>query len=224
MNRRLIIIVLCGLLVLTACTTQQYSGLHRNGENSGTMGMATAYAVEQPTESKSASKYVLMIEGGPVWTTSRLYYDESGNYTSGRLGKALNLSFCRLWPEGYGVGFDACLNTTSIGVKMWSHRYEYTYDIKYFGPKFVYVGAISNRWHYDFGLGVGYGVQSDESSGLGLKSSIGIEYRPKGFVALGISAFDQVIFFKQNSDNKMPDNVSSGIKQLGVALGLRFYW
>ena len=166
----------------------------------------------------------LILEAGPVWTTSGLYYDNSGAFMSERLGIAYNLSYNHLWPNGFGLGIDAFSTKTITGFWIQNYHYQHSYAVSYLGPKFIYSHHFVKRWSCDISIGSGISYLSRSGYGWGFRSSVGIEYMFMNHTSVGISVFDMYSSFYKESKYYMPINIDSGVNQLGVALGLRFYW
>lgn len=179
--------------------------------------MAQEPASQQHTLQRSQDLHALIINASPGWITSKIYTNQ-GEY-SWLSGMGFELSYRYLTSNGYGFSIEYAHNETTFT----SVPYE-SLKLNYVGASFNYGGHISEKWIGNVGIGLGYAYYSNGSYneyGLGIKTSVGLEWRFTKHVGVGVE-LDNTAVFLPKQDN-LPKDYTSGIRRLSINAGLRIY-
>lgn len=179
--------------------------------------MAQGPASQQHTLQRSQDLHALIINASPGWIISKIYTNQ-GEY-SWLSGMGFELSYRYLTSNGYGFSIEYAHNETTFT----SVPYE-SLKLNYVGASFNYGGHISEKWIGNVGIGLGYAYYSNGSYneyGLGIKTSVGLEWRFTKHVGVGVE-LDNTAVFLPKQDN-LPKDYTSGIRRLSINAGLRIY-
>lgn len=179
--------------------------------------MAQEPASQQHTLQRSQDLHALIINASPGWIISKIYTNQ-GEY-SWLSGMGFELSYRYLTSNGYGFSIEYAQNETTFT----SVPYE-SLKLNYVGASFNYGGHISEKWIGNVGIGLGYAYYSNGSYneyGLGIKTSVGLEWRFTKHVGVGVE-LDNTAVFLPKQDN-LPKDYTSGIRRLSINAGLRIY-
>ena len=180
---------------------------------------------------KSGPKGSLKFGVGPMWTTSKLYYDEGGDYVSNFCGTGFGISFTHLAGGWFGYGLDFYGSYTTLKQSKSSYYlirgWEYTFTQLYFGPSFVCGGNISNRLRIESSAGLGLAIHNGDGdntkAGIGFRFSLGLELMISEKVGIGIEGLSHRHTFSKPNDFKTDDDEFYGFQQVGFLIGLRIY-
>lgn len=166
---------------------------------------------------------------GPIWTTSRLYIENDRDYETNVRGTGFSASVTTIRWGCTGIGMDFYLNHTTLErtVRRSGADKELSFTQFYIGPSFVCGGQLIDRLRGEVAFGLGLAVHSEKSqqaAGLGLRSSLGLEFMITPKFGIGIEGLSQRHLFKKPEGYNMPDDEQYGFQQLGVLFGLRTYF
>jgi hypothetical protein len=165
--------------------------------------------------------HTISFDVGPSWITSKIY-TPSGTY-KWRTGLELGVEYNCVFKKGYGFGFSFLHNTTSYP------------DAKatqiFVGPSFVYAGDFSKKWRGITEIGLGYSTFNDEHDtevGLGVKYSIGLEYKLSDKFGISAKLRDVTVYLGDKEDDygwngRNKDEVN-GVVRLAFQLGAYFHF
>lgn len=129
------------------------------------------------------------------------------------------LSYRYLTSNGYGFSIEYAHNKTALPSTLRN-----SFKLNYVGASFDYGGHISEKWIGNVGIGLGYANNSNESYneyGLGIKSSVGLEWRFDKHVGIGVELDNTAVFLPKQYN--LPKDHTSGIRRLSINAGLRIY-
>ena len=174
-------------------------------------------------QKRNEPKMNIKVGIGPMWTTSKLYYTESGKYVSNFHGTGFGLSFSHLVGGWYGYGVDFYGSYTSLIATDW----KYTTTQLYFGPSFVCGGMLADKLRIEtlagLGLAIHNGDGDDTKAGLGFRFSLGLELMLSKNVGIGIEGMTHRLIYSKPNDFKVNDDEFYGFQQIGFLVGLRYY-
>jgi hypothetical protein len=181
----------------------------------------------QRDEPKNSLKFSV----GPMWTTSKLYYTDGGDYVSNFCGTGFGVSLTHRAGSWYGYGLDFYGNYTSLKQDKSSYYrirdWEYSFTELYLGPSFVCGGNLADRLRLESSIGLGLAIHSGDGdntkAGLGLRFSLGLELMVAKNVGIGIEGLTQRHSYSKPDDFKMGKDDFYGFQQLGFLIGLRIY-
>lgn len=179
--------------------------------------MAQEPASQQHTLQRSQNLHTFIVDASPGWITSKIYTNQ-GEY-SWLSGMGFELSYRYLTSNGYGFSIEYAHNETALPPTPYA-----SLKLNYVGASFNYGGHISEKWIGNVGIGLGYAYYSNESYneyGLGIKTSVGLEWRFTKHVGVGVE-LDNTAVFLPKQDN-LPKDYTSGIRRLSINAGLRIY-
>jgi hypothetical protein len=167
---------------------------------------------------------------GPMWTTSRLYIENSQDYETNVRGTGFGASVTTIRWGCAGLGMDFYVNHTTLDntYRSGGRDKNYSFTQFYIGPDFVCGGRLFGRFRGEVTLGLGLAVHSEKSQqqvGLGLRSSLGLEYMITPKIGIGIETLSQRHLFEKPEGFKLAhDEDYYGYQQLGFLFGLRTYF
>lgn len=182
-------------------------------------------------QKRNEPKMNIKVGVGPMWTTSKLYYTDGGDYVSNFSGTGFGLSFSHLvggW-YGYGVDFYGSYTTlkASDSSNYWARDWKYTTTQLYFGPSFVCGGMLADKLRIETSAGLGLAIHNgdgdDTKAGLGFRLSLGLELMLSKNVGIGIEGMTHRLMYSKPNDFKVDDDELYGFQQIGFLVGLRFY-
>lgn len=212
----------------------------RQQEESSTPSV-DAWAIEntvgypvRPTDSPTAIKEesskrsgMLKISAGPMWTTSKLYYDNSGHYVSGKCGFGLALSLSSIGSKSFGLGADFYVSHTQIDVPQLPSYEDCSYTMGYVGPCVLYQAAITDRFLIETSLGSGLAYYHDVGQsefGFGIRASAGLEYMVTKSVGIGVDLLRQTSRYSRPNGFNQPKGEGYGVEHLGVMASAKIHW
>ena len=199
--------------------------------------LASHAALAQVEDSTAVSrqrqkpKTIIRVGVGPMWTTSKLYYTEGGDYVSNYRGTGFGASLSYMAGGWYGIGADFYGCYTQLEQSKSSYYiirgWNYQNTQLYFGPSFVCGGMLTDRLRLESALGLGLAIHNadgdDTKAGLGFRFSLGVELRLSQYLGLGIEGMTHRLTYSKPDDIKIADDEFYGFQQIGFLVGLRCY-
>lgn len=214
--------VLIAMIALVSYTPQTYAGNNETVNPTDTVQMQET-ATETNLQKRYEPKMNIKAGVGPMWTTSKLYYTESGKYVSNFHGTGFGLSFSHLVGGWYGYGVDFYGSYTSLIATDW----EYETTQLYFGPGFVCGGMLADKLRIESSIGLGLAIHNgdgdDTKAGFGLRFSLGLEVMLSKNVGIGIEGMSHRLMYSKPNNFNIDDDEFYGFQQIGFLVGLRYY-
>ncbi len=171
---------------------------------------------------------VLMVNFGPSWITSNLY---APNRTyKGKSGIEGMVNYEHFWKKGMGFGIDFAYYQTSFDDMGDSYSGDYEITLTYVGPSFVFMQKPSDKWRFEYSLGLGYARYSENGdyihNGFGVMGRMGVDYCiSKHFgIGLNVNAVTSRFSRPDEADYYMDKNEAYGIQRISVMAGLKYYF
>ena len=167
---------------------------------------------------------------GPIWTTSRLYIENSRDYETNVRGTGFSASVTTIRWGCAGLGMDFYISHTTLDRTSWSlpRGEKLNFTQLYIGPDLICGGRLFSRFRGEATFGLGLAVHSEKSRqqvGFGLRSSLGLEYMITPKIGIGIEVLSQIHLFEKPEGFKLAkDEQYYGYDQLGLMFGLRSYF
>ena len=165
---------------------------------------------------------------GPMWTTSKIYAVYNRDYKQGIRGTGFGVSITSLPWGSFGFGIDCYGNHASFDNtdRMYGRNDECSFTQLYIGPSLTCSTPIYGPLLFGASFGLGLGVHSSEEqheAGLGLRSTIGLEWMFTSKIGIGIEGVAQTFRFPKPDGYEPYNNEHYGYQHLGILLGIRIY-
>ena len=167
---------------------------------------------------------LLKVSAGPVWTTSKIYYADD-KYVTGQRGYAFSVSMAKTGNKPYGFGADFYGSYTNVDVP--GSNSDDSYTLMYMGPCGLIGGNLTDWLRLDasFGLGLSYYQDDGQTEfGLGIRSSLGLEFLITKNTGIGVDLVRQLALFKRPDGFNQPEGEAYGFNHLGVMVTARYHF
>ena len=178
----------------------------------------------QPTQPSGSLKFSV----GPMWNTSKIYYNDRGDFKRGISGVAFGASITNMSGRWYGYGFDFYgYHASTEGGRRNGRQETFSFTQFYIGPALVVGGHVADRLRIDTSIGLGLGVHTgsgDSEAGVAFRSTVGMEYMVSRKIGIGLELVSQRLLLKKPEGFNLADDEFYGFQQLGFMPGLRVYF
>jgi len=171
---------------------------------------------------KNSPRNVVRLSVGPSFMNSN--YQVGNHLYHSRVGLSVNADYDHVWNTGFGFGINYIHNYMSFdeGIKT---------RVDYIGPSLVLASPMMRKFRYDLCIGLGYGHFSESYDGLtnsenrlGATMRLGVEWKVAPHLGLGTQVSIFTMSLKKPDDVELEKNEIYGIQQIGLYVGLRYYF